>query len=160
MYMRYIRTCTYMYMRYSTYTINTTQVMTVCVLYIQAQKSVELSIQKLRLLQMSLDNRLEEFPTLADKGQENGEIPPVLPKPAQLTGQSCSVCLFDCTHTPPTCTCTYMYLTGFLSGGMGKKCPLGTCTEYFIKRTDSTCIYMFLPPPHSPPSPPPPPQIT
>lgn len=55
----------------------------------QAQKSVELSIQKLRLLKMSLENRLEEFPSLAEavKDQEqNGETPPLLPKPTQLTG--------------------------------------------------------------------------
>ena len=56
----------------------------------QAQKSIDDSIQKLRLLKMSLENRLEEFPNLADalKDQEqNGEgIPPVFPRPTPLTG--------------------------------------------------------------------------
>lgn len=57
---------------------------------LQAQKSIDVSIQKLRLLKMSLENRLEEFPNLAEaiKDQEqNGEgIPPVLPRPTPLTG--------------------------------------------------------------------------
>ena len=57
---------------------------------LQAQKSEKQSVQKLRLLRISLDNRLEEFPSLAEGvGQDqNGDTPPILPKPAQLTGQS------------------------------------------------------------------------
>lgn len=55
-----------------------------------ANKSVELSIQKLRLLRLSLDNRLEEFPQLAEaikEEEQNGDTaPPILPRPAQLTG--------------------------------------------------------------------------
>ena len=35
---------------------------------------------------MSLDNRLEEFPTLAKEEQNGGHTRPVLPRPAQLTG--------------------------------------------------------------------------
>jgi hypothetical protein len=58
--------------------------------FLQAQKSEKQSVQKLRLLRISLDNRLEEFPSLAEGvGQDqNGDMPPILPKPAQLTGQS------------------------------------------------------------------------
>ena len=57
---------------------------------LQAQKSEKQSVQKLRLLRISLDSRLEEFPSLAEGvGQDqNGDTPPILPKPAQLTGQS------------------------------------------------------------------------
>ena len=54
---------------------------------LQAQKSERQSIQKLRLLRLSLENRLEEFPTLAEGQDQNGDTPPLLPKPAQLTGQ-------------------------------------------------------------------------
>ena len=51
----------------------------------QAHRSIDLCLQKLRLLKLSLDNRLDEFPYLAE---QNGEVsvPPVMPKPAQLTG--------------------------------------------------------------------------
>ena len=59
-------------------------------LLMQAQKSIDFSFQKLRLLKLSLENRLEEFPELAKviKGQEqNGESTPyIMPRPAQLTG--------------------------------------------------------------------------
>lgn len=51
----------------------------------KAQKSEKQSVQKLRLLQMSLENRLEEFPTYAETDQD-GEPPALLPRPAQLTG--------------------------------------------------------------------------
>nr|CAA73558.1 Protein kinase C-related kinase (PRKSD) [Suberites domuncula] len=55
-----------------------------------AQKSIDFSFQKLRLLKLSLEHRLEEFPQLAKaiKGQEqNGDsMPPMMPRPAQLTG--------------------------------------------------------------------------
>lgn len=58
--------------------------------FLQAQKSIELSAQKLHLLKLSLDNRLEEFPALAEslRTQENGDsgTPPIQPRPAQLTG--------------------------------------------------------------------------
>ena len=63
------------------------------------------SIQKLRLLRISLENRLEEFPTLAEsvKGQDqNGDTPPLLPRPAQLTGQSC-VCVCVCVYLVVYC---------------------------------------------------------
>lgn len=40
-------------------------------------------LQKLRLLRLSLDNRLDEFPHLAE---QNGEVPPIMPRSAQLTG--------------------------------------------------------------------------
>ena len=39
---------------------------------------------------MSLDNRLEEFPSLAEtvkRQDHNGDAPPLMPRPAQLTGQ-------------------------------------------------------------------------
>ena len=51
----------------------------------QAHRSIDLCLQKLRLLKLSLDYRLDEYPHLAE---QNGEvsIPPVMPKPAQLTG--------------------------------------------------------------------------
>ena len=56
----------------------------------QAQKNMDASFNKLRILKMSLENRLEEFPTLAKSlqgGEQNGDArPPVLPRPAQLTG--------------------------------------------------------------------------
>ena len=67
-----------------------------CVLYkfllrsLKAQKNMDVSFQKLRILKMSLENRLEEFPKLAEsiQGEEdNGDqVPPILPRPAQLTG--------------------------------------------------------------------------
>lgn len=57
---------------------------------LQAQKNLEVSFQKLRILKMSMENRLEEFPQFAKTGQtdEQGEdqAPPILPRPAQLTG--------------------------------------------------------------------------
>lgn len=47
---------------------------------------MDVSFQKLRLLKMSLENRMEEFPSLA-KEEQNGDLGrPVLPRPAQLTG--------------------------------------------------------------------------
>ena len=51
----------------------------------QALRSIDLCLQKLRLLKLSLDNRLDEFPHLAE---QNGEVntPPVMPRSAQLTG--------------------------------------------------------------------------
>ena len=58
----------------------------------QAQKNVEACLQKLRLLKMSLENRIEEYPMIAKalQGVEpNGETiatPTTLPRPAQLTG--------------------------------------------------------------------------
>ena len=57
----------------------------------QAQKNRDDSFSKLRILKMSLENRLEEFPTLAkamsEGGEQNGDLGrPVLPRPAQLTG--------------------------------------------------------------------------
>lgn len=56
----------------------------------QAQKSTDISRQKLRLLKMSLENRLEEFPNLAETikdEEQNGEgLPPVFPRPTPLTG--------------------------------------------------------------------------
>ena len=52
---------------------------------------MDASFNKLRILKMSLENRLEEFPTLAKSflpgGEQNGDhTRPVLPRPAQLTG--------------------------------------------------------------------------
>lgn len=55
----------------------------------QAQKNYDVSSNKLRILKMSLENRLEEFPALVRPSQElNGDHGgrPVLPRPAQLTG--------------------------------------------------------------------------
>ena len=49
----------------------------------QALRSRDLCHQKLRLLKLSLDNRLDEFPHLAE---QNGEVPPIMPRSAQLTG--------------------------------------------------------------------------
>ena len=60
---------------------------------------------------MSLENRLEEFPTFAEgvKGpDQNGETPPILPKPAQLTGQS--------RHYHDIMTC-YSVMTSYVSCG-------------------------------------------
>ena len=48
-----------------------------------------MSAQKLSLLKVSLDNRLEEFPHLVEPvkvNEENKECPPFLPRPAQMTG--------------------------------------------------------------------------
>lgn len=48
-----------------------------------------MSAQKLGLLKLSLDNRLEECPHLAEPvktQEENKECPPFLPRPAQMTG--------------------------------------------------------------------------
>ncbi len=51
---------------------------------------MDASFNKLRILKMSLENRLEEFPSLAKSlppgGEQNGDTRPVLPRPAQLTG--------------------------------------------------------------------------
>ncbi len=55
----------------------------------KAQKNMESSFQKLRILKISRDNRIEEFPNLAKtfEGETNGDhAPPILPRPAQLTG--------------------------------------------------------------------------
>ena len=52
-------------------------------MYLQAHRSIDFCLQKLRLLKLSLDNRLEEFPHLAE---QNGEVPPLMPRSAQLTG--------------------------------------------------------------------------
>lgn len=56
----------------------------------QAQKNLDASFNKLRILKMSLENRLEEFPVLAKSfpgSEQNGDLArPVLPRPAQLTG--------------------------------------------------------------------------
>ena len=58
--------------------------------YPQAQKSIDFSFQKLRLLKLSLENRLDEFPELAKaiKGEEqNGDsIPPMMRRPEPITG--------------------------------------------------------------------------
>ena len=54
---------------------------------LQAQKSIDISFQKLRLLKISLENRLEEFPRFIKVDEQNGETTPtILPRPAQLTG--------------------------------------------------------------------------
>ena len=55
----------------------------------QAQKTIDMSAQKLSLLKISLDNRLEEFPHLAEPAkvnEENKDCPPLLPRPNQMTG--------------------------------------------------------------------------
>ena len=55
----------------------------------QAQKTIDMSAQKLSLLRLSLDNRLEEYPHLAEPvkvHEENKECPPLLPRPNQMTG--------------------------------------------------------------------------
>ena len=57
----------------------------------QAQKSIETSNQKLRLLKISLENRLEEFPQVAEQirdQEQNGGTgtPTLLPRPNQVSG--------------------------------------------------------------------------
>ncbi len=54
---------------------------------LQAQKSIDFSFQKLRLLKLSLANRLEEFPEFAKTGEQNGEsYPPMMRRPEPITG--------------------------------------------------------------------------
>lgn len=49
-----------------------------------------MSVEKLRLLKMSLENRLDEFPHMAeairDETQNGDSTPPIFPRPAQVTG--------------------------------------------------------------------------
>jgi len=53
----------------------------------QAQKSMDDSMQKLKLLQMSLDNRLNESHHIEEEPTESAiPPPPVMPRPAALTG--------------------------------------------------------------------------
>lgn len=44
------------------------------------------AMQKLKLLQMSLDNRLNEMHTIVEETTETTNPPPVMPRPAALTG--------------------------------------------------------------------------
>ncbi|XP_064395091.1 serine/threonine-protein kinase N-like isoform X3 [Halichondria panicea] len=54
---------------------------------LSAQKSIDFSFQKLRLLKLSLANRLEEFPEFAKTGEQNGEsYPPMMRRPEPITG--------------------------------------------------------------------------
>lgn len=56
-------------------------------LLLQAEKNLRICAQKLRLLKMSLENRLVEFPHLADERIEEADPTcPIIPRPAQLTG--------------------------------------------------------------------------
>ncbi len=54
---------------------------------LQAQKSIDFSFQKLRLLRLSLENRLEEFPEFAKPREQNGDsYPPMMRRPEPITG--------------------------------------------------------------------------
>ncbi len=72
---------------YEILVVLTIVVVAVVVVVLQAQKNLDASFNKLRILKMALDNRLEEFPLLAIPGEQNGDMArPVLPRPALLTG--------------------------------------------------------------------------
>ncbi len=53
---------------------------------LQAQKSVDFSFQKLRLLKVSLENRLEEFPEFAKPEQNGDSYQPMMRRPEPITG--------------------------------------------------------------------------
>ncbi len=57
-----------------------------CPLSVQAQKSIDFSFQKLRLLKVSLENRLEEFPEYSKPEQNGDPFPAMMRRPEPITG--------------------------------------------------------------------------